>query len=63
MLKLNKLYLLIAWAISCFLFFETAAHADESNEATKMTFDQPIQISRHDTARGNLPVQTAKQRE
>ena len=44
MLKLNKLYLLIAWAITCFLFFETAAHADESDEATRMTFNQPIQI-------------------
>ena len=44
MLKMNKLYLLVAWAITCFLFFETAAHADESDKATRMTFNQPIQI-------------------
>ena len=44
MLKLNKLYLLIAWVISCFLFFEVAAHADEVNEATKLTFSQSVQV-------------------
>ncbi len=47
MLKLNKLYLLIAWAVSCFLFFEVAAHADEWDESTKMTFSQPVQIPGH----------------
>jgi hypothetical protein len=44
MLRLNKLYLLIGWAISCLLFFEVAAHADERDESTKMTFSQPVQI-------------------
>lgn len=44
MLKLNKLYLLVAWIVSCFLFFEVAAHADEWNQETKLTFNQPIQI-------------------
>lgn len=47
MLKLNKLYLLIGWIVSCFLFFEVAAHADERNEETKLTFSQPIQIPGH----------------
>ena len=44
MMKIKKLYLLIAWIVSCFLFFEVAAHADESDEGTKLTFSQPIQI-------------------
>jgi Protein of unknown function (DUF2911) len=44
MLKLNKVYLLIAWVISCFLFFEVAAHASEQDEATKLTFNQPVEI-------------------
>ena len=44
MLKMNKFYILIAWAISCFLFFEVAAHADERDEYTKMSFSQPVQI-------------------
>lgn len=47
MLKLNKLYLLIGWIVSCFLFFEVAAHADEWNDETKLTFSQPIQIPGH----------------
>lgn len=44
MLKLNNLYLLIGWVVSCFLFFEVAAHADEWNQETKLTINQPIQI-------------------
>ena len=43
-MRINKLYLLIGWIVSCFLFFEVAAHADEANEATQMTFSQPVQI-------------------
>ena len=41
MMKINKLYLLIAWIVSCFLFFEVVAHADDRAEATKLTFSQP----------------------
>ena len=44
MLGLKKLYLVIAWALSCLLFFEVAAHAEERDESTKMTFSQPVQI-------------------
>jgi hypothetical protein len=41
MTKINKLYLLIAWIVSCFLFFEVAAHADERPEAATLTISQP----------------------
>lgn len=44
MFRLNKVILLVAWAVSCFLFFEVAAHADETNEATKLTFSQSVQV-------------------
>jgi hypothetical protein len=44
MLKMNKLYVLIAWAVTCFLFYGVATHADEWDQSTKLTFDQPIQI-------------------
>lgn len=46
-MRINKLYLLIAWVVSCFLFFEVAAHADEVNEATQLTFSQPVQVPGH----------------
>jgi len=39
---MKKTYLLIAWAITCFLFFEVAAHAQESHEAAKSTGGQLI---------------------
>lgn len=44
MLRMNKLYLLIAWGITCFLFYGVAAHADEWNQSTKMAFSEPIQL-------------------
>jgi hypothetical protein len=44
MFRLNKLYLLIAWGISCFLFYGVAAHADETDQSTKLTFNEPVQI-------------------
>ena len=46
-MRINKLYLFIGWIVSCFLFFEVAAHADEVNEATQMTFSQPVQVPGH----------------
>lgn len=44
MLRMNKLYLLIAWAITCFLFYGVAAHADETDQYTKLTFSKPVEI-------------------
>lgn len=46
-MRINKLYLFIGWLLTCFLFFEVAAHADELNEATQITFSQPVQVPGH----------------
>src|ERR1700675_3646940 len=43
-MKINKIALLIAFAIASVLFLEVAAHADEMDQCTKITFSQPIQI-------------------
>lgn len=51
-MRINKLFLLIGWIVSCFLFFEVAAHASEWDEATKITFSQPVQVPRHTLAPG-----------
>lgn len=43
-MKINKLYFTLGLIIAFALFFELAAHADESNESTKITFSGPTQI-------------------
>jgi Protein of unknown function (DUF2911) len=43
-MKINKLALLIAFAIASVLFLEVAARADEADQSTKLTFNQPIEI-------------------
>jgi hypothetical protein len=43
-MKINKVALLVAFAIASVMFLEVAAHADEMNQCTKITFSQPIQI-------------------
>jgi hypothetical protein len=43
-MKTNKGYFLIGLIIASVLFFEVAAHADEYDLTTKLTFSQPIQI-------------------
>jgi hypothetical protein len=43
-MKINKSYIAIGLVIAFGLFFELAAHADESDEATYMTFNAPVQI-------------------
>src|ERR1700756_1237539 len=43
-MKINKGYIAIGLVIAFALFFELAAHADESNEATFMSFSAPVQI-------------------
>jgi Protein of unknown function (DUF2911) len=37
--------LMIAFVVAFVLFFEVSAHADMSDQATQMTFSQPVQIS------------------
>jgi hypothetical protein len=43
-MKINKIALLIAFAISSVLFMEVVAHADEADQSTKITFSQAIEI-------------------
>src|SRR5712672_1488332 len=43
-MKINKRYIAVGLIIAFSLFLGLAAHADESDETTKITFSQPIQI-------------------
>src|ERR1700692_2299720 len=43
-MKINKVALLIAFAIASVLFLEVAAHADEMDQSIKITFSQAIEI-------------------
>jgi hypothetical protein len=43
-MKINKGYIAVGLIIAFSLFFELAAHADESDQSTTITFNQPIQI-------------------
>jgi hypothetical protein len=43
-MKISKTHIVIGMIIAFVAFFELAAHADESNETTILTFSQPIQI-------------------
>jgi hypothetical protein len=43
-MKINKGYIAVGLIIAFSLFFGLAAHADESDQATTITFSQPIQI-------------------
>ena len=43
-MKINKGYIAVGLVIAFALFFELAAHADESDEATTMSFSQPLQV-------------------
>ena len=43
-MKTNKLYIIVGLIIAFGLFYVLAAHADESDQATTVTFDQPVQI-------------------
>ena len=43
-MRINKVALLIAFAITSVLFMEVVAHADEADQYTKITFNQAIEI-------------------
>ena len=43
-MKINKGYIAVGLIIAFALFFELAAHADESDRATTITFTQSVQI-------------------
>lgn len=46
-MKIHKLYIALGMMIAFVLFFEFAAHADEANQQTKLTFNSPVQIPGH----------------
>src|ERR1700722_7592704 len=43
-MKINKAYIAVGLIIAFSLIFELAAHADGFDQATTMTFNQPVQI-------------------
>ena len=43
-MKIHKSLIAIGMIVAFTLFFELAAHADEGDQATEITFSQPIQI-------------------
>ena len=43
-MKIHKSYIAVGMIIAFTLLFELAAHADEANQATQITFSQPIQV-------------------
>lgn len=43
-MKINKFALILGVVLTAILFAEVAAHADELDQSTKITFSQPIQI-------------------
>jgi Protein of unknown function (DUF2911) len=43
-MRIHKLYIALGLILALGLFFELAAHADEANQETRITFSAPIQI-------------------
>jgi hypothetical protein len=43
-MRIHKLYIVLGLMIAIGFFLELAAHADESNQLTKITFSAPVQI-------------------
>ena len=43
-MRINKVSLVIGFAIATVLFLEVAAHADEQNQFTTFTFNKPVEI-------------------
>jgi hypothetical protein len=43
-MKIHKSYIAVGMIVAFALFFEIAAHADLGDQATEITFNQPIQI-------------------
>jgi hypothetical protein len=43
-MRIHKIYIAIGLVLTFSLFFELAAHADEANQETIFTFNEPVQI-------------------
>ena len=59
-MKIHKLYIVLGLMIALGVFFELAAHADETNEFTKITFSAPIQIPGRVLAAGTYIFEEAQ---
>ena len=46
-MRINKFALLLGFAIASVPFLEVAAHADEADQSTKITFSKPVEIPGH----------------
>ena len=46
-MKIHKTYIAVGMIIAFAMFCELAAHADEADQATEITFNQPIQVPGH----------------
>jgi hypothetical protein len=57
-MKINKAYIAVGLIIAFTLFFEIAAHADEVDQATTITFSQPIRIPGRVLAAGTYLFKT-----
>ena len=60
-MKINKTYIAVGLIIAFSLFFGLAAHAGESDQASTITFSQPIQIPGQVLPAGTYPVQVGQQ--
>jgi hypothetical protein len=58
-MRINKLYIALGVLIAFGLFFELAAHADEFNQQTTITFSAPVQIPGHVLPAGTYLFQLA----
>jgi hypothetical protein len=52
-MRFSKLGMIAGFIIAFALIFELAAHADENNELTKLTFSQPVQVPGRTLAAGS----------
>jgi hypothetical protein len=57
-MRINKAYIAVGLIIAFTLFFEIAAHADEVDQATTITFSQPIRIPGRVLAAGTYLFKT-----
>jgi hypothetical protein len=59
-MKIHKLYIVLGLLIALGVFFELAAHADDTNEFTKITFAAPVQIPGRVLPAGTYILQQAE---
>lgn len=56
-MRISKFALAVAFVLTAILFAEVVAHADETDQATKLTFNKSIAIPRQALPVGNYPTQ------